>query len=284
MDNYVFPGLDRSREGDGLEARFNAFKIPESNFLVFEATVRTCRDGCQPAYCTGQTGRSEPSFGRRRRDVNGTETIEPSDDADDTELEATISSSTSAATSTTTSTTTQATTTERRTTKTRKDTEVVRSREEKPTRRIPSTTIRIPIDQIVKLKPVRTEMKPVEITKMTESRPVEIQGEIGEKEGPEEEEFVREMIKVKKEKKPSCDKKRFPPEHFTFSDFFFQVLDSRFDMSTDSTGEIVAAPSETVCLATGEYYGLVSAVVIILCTLLAFAALSGMIYKYASLN
>lgn len=48
MDQYVFPGLDRSREGDGLEARFNAFKIPESNFLVFEATVRTCRDGCQP--------------------------------------------------------------------------------------------------------------------------------------------------------------------------------------------------------------------------------------------
>jgi len=48
VDNYVFPGLDRSRSGDGLEARFNAFKIPESNFLVFEATVRTCRDGCQP--------------------------------------------------------------------------------------------------------------------------------------------------------------------------------------------------------------------------------------------
>ena len=44
----MFPGLDRSRSGDGLEARFNAFKIPESNFLVFEATVRTCRDGCQP--------------------------------------------------------------------------------------------------------------------------------------------------------------------------------------------------------------------------------------------
>jgi len=70
VDNYVFPGLDRSRESDGLEARFNAFKIPESNFLVFEATVKTCREGCQPAYCTGQTGRSEPSFGRRRRDTS----------------------------------------------------------------------------------------------------------------------------------------------------------------------------------------------------------------------
>nr|CAD7408874.1 unnamed protein product [Timema poppensis] len=69
VDNYVFPGLDRSRSGDGLEARFSAFKIPESNFLVFEATVRTCRDGCQPAYCTGHAGRNEPSFGRRKREI-----------------------------------------------------------------------------------------------------------------------------------------------------------------------------------------------------------------------
>ena len=71
----MFPGLDRLRDGDSLEARFNAFKIPESNFLVFEANVRTCRDGCQPAYCSG-TGRSEPSFGRRRRDVNNDTTTD----------------------------------------------------------------------------------------------------------------------------------------------------------------------------------------------------------------
>lgn len=75
VDNYVFPGLDRLREGDSLEARFNAFKIPESNFLVFEATVRTCRDGCQPAFCSSATGRSEPSYGRKRRSIsNETET------------------------------------------------------------------------------------------------------------------------------------------------------------------------------------------------------------------
>lgn len=72
MDSYVFPELDRGRNGDTLEARFNAFKIPESNFLVFEATVRTCREGCQPAYCPAGAGRSEPSFGRRKRDTNGT--------------------------------------------------------------------------------------------------------------------------------------------------------------------------------------------------------------------
>ncbi len=31
-----------------FQTSFNAFKIPESNFLVFEATVNTCRGGCQP--------------------------------------------------------------------------------------------------------------------------------------------------------------------------------------------------------------------------------------------
>lgn len=72
MDSFVFPELDRGRNGDSLEARFNAFKIPESNFLVFEATVKTCRDGCQPAYCQSSPGRSEPSFGRRRRSINET--------------------------------------------------------------------------------------------------------------------------------------------------------------------------------------------------------------------
>ncbi|XP_018563017.1 uncharacterized protein LOC108904824 isoform X3 [Anoplophora glabripennis] len=72
VDSYVFPELDKGRNGDSLEARFNAFKIPESNFLVFEATVRSCREGCQPAYCPSGSGRSEPSFGRRKRDVNST--------------------------------------------------------------------------------------------------------------------------------------------------------------------------------------------------------------------
>ncbi|XP_008208776.1 uncharacterized protein LOC100114312 [Nasonia vitripennis] len=76
VDNYVFPGLDRLRDGDSLEARFNAFKIPESNFLVFEATVRTCREGCQPAFCSSGTGRSEPSYGRKRRSISNETEIE----------------------------------------------------------------------------------------------------------------------------------------------------------------------------------------------------------------
>ena len=76
----MFPELGRSRDGDSLEARFNAFKIPESNFLVFEATVKTCRDGCQPAYCAGIAGRSEPSFGRRKRSLNDTDIAEVESD------------------------------------------------------------------------------------------------------------------------------------------------------------------------------------------------------------
>lgn len=86
MDTFVFPELGRSRDGDSLEARFNAFKIPESNFLVFEATVRTCRDGCQPAYCNNLSGRSEPSFGRRKRSVaNETENSIPTTTAEEVE-------------------------------------------------------------------------------------------------------------------------------------------------------------------------------------------------------
>lgn len=90
MDTFVFPELGRSRDGDSLEARFNAFKIPESNFLVFEATVKTCRDGCQPAYCNGLAGRSEASFGRRKRSVNDTDITEGDSEVTATNVEESI--------------------------------------------------------------------------------------------------------------------------------------------------------------------------------------------------
>uniref|UniRef100_A0A1B0DI86 No mechanoreceptor potential A n=1 Tax=Phlebotomus papatasi TaxID=29031 RepID=A0A1B0DI86_PHLPP len=86
VNPYVFPELDKLRDGDTLEARFNAFKIPESNFLVFEATVRSCRDGCQPAYCPGPSGRSEPSFGRKKREINGTLIAQATIQLNETEL------------------------------------------------------------------------------------------------------------------------------------------------------------------------------------------------------
>lgn len=68
VDPSVFPALGLSRSGEGIETVFQAFKIPESNFLVFEATIVSCHRGqCQPALCQGPEGRSLNSFGRRRR-------------------------------------------------------------------------------------------------------------------------------------------------------------------------------------------------------------------------
>ena len=47
MNLNVFPELHKTPDG-GLEAEFYAFKIPDSTFLVFQATVKTCRGPCEP--------------------------------------------------------------------------------------------------------------------------------------------------------------------------------------------------------------------------------------------
>ncbi|GIY44849.1 ZP domain-containing protein [Caerostris extrusa] len=63
VDLYVFPELHRTPDG-ALEAEFYAFKIPDSNLLVFQATVQTCRGPCEPV-----SARPEPfpSWGRKKR-------------------------------------------------------------------------------------------------------------------------------------------------------------------------------------------------------------------------
>ncbi|TRY70509.1 hypothetical protein TCAL_16447, partial [Tigriopus californicus] len=66
IDPYVFPSLGLARSGDGLSTSFNAFKIPESNFLVFEATVHTCKTDCPAVFCDAPQGRQD-SYGRRRK-------------------------------------------------------------------------------------------------------------------------------------------------------------------------------------------------------------------------
>merc|ERR1719369_1183828 len=43
VDQQIFPSLKKAQNGDGLEAHFAAFKIPETDYLVFEARVRACR-------------------------------------------------------------------------------------------------------------------------------------------------------------------------------------------------------------------------------------------------
>lgn len=70
VDLYVFPELHKTPDG-GLEAEFYAFKIPDSNFLVFQATVRTCRGPCEPVICSDR-GRGPgyfPSWGRKKRSL-----------------------------------------------------------------------------------------------------------------------------------------------------------------------------------------------------------------------
>ncbi|GFT25213.1 uncharacterized protein TNCV_180912 [Trichonephila clavipes] len=67
VDLYVFPELQKTPDG-ALQADFYAFKIPDSNLLVFQATVRTCRGPCEPVICSdrGRPG-SFPSWGRKKR-------------------------------------------------------------------------------------------------------------------------------------------------------------------------------------------------------------------------
>lgn len=57
---------------------------------MFEATVKTCRDGCQPAYCNGLAGRSEPSFGRKKRSVNETDIAEGDSEVSATNVEESV--------------------------------------------------------------------------------------------------------------------------------------------------------------------------------------------------
>ncbi|XP_039448084.1 uncharacterized protein LOC120427296 [Culex pipiens pallens] len=196
VDSLVFPELGRSRESDALEARFNAFKIPESNFLVFEATVRTCRGGCQPAYCPGPSGRSEPSFGRRKRSVeeNATEfdgTAEPLIGSDiDDEDEVSVVNGT----------------------------------------------------VINETKPNKNASKDKD------------DAEVGDLEANASEmpEQVREMI---------------------------EVFQSREEMQQDTVARKMVAPQEAVCLTHSEYYGLLSALILLMILLISITFASGLAYR-----
>ncbi|XP_040156461.1 uncharacterized protein LOC120896418 isoform X7 [Anopheles arabiensis] len=208
VDSLVFPELGRSRDNDALEARFNAFKIPESNFLVFEATVRTCRGGCQPAYCPGPSGRSEPSFGRRKRSLeNGTETIgtaEPlvaanPDPADDDDDEVSIVNGTM----------------------------VNENATSAKTRDAIGDTITAEADT---------------------TSPTEM---------PEQ---VREMI----------ESRYFRP---------LQVFQSREEMQQDTVARKMVAPIESVCLTHAEYYGLISAVILLIILLISITFAAGIVYR-----
>lgn len=65
IDLNVFPGLQRMPDG-ALEAEFYGFKIPDSNFLIFQATVRTCKAPCEPVICQTPTSASSASLEAQR--------------------------------------------------------------------------------------------------------------------------------------------------------------------------------------------------------------------------
>ena len=46
MDPEIFPRLRVNLKTGALEATFSAFKLPNSDFMIFEAKVKTCRGPC----------------------------------------------------------------------------------------------------------------------------------------------------------------------------------------------------------------------------------------------
>ncbi|XP_054718178.1 uncharacterized protein LOC129227615 [Uloborus diversus] len=85
VDLYVFPELHRTPDG-ALEAEFYAFKIPDSNLLVFQATVQTCRGPCEPVICSDKARPGTfPSWGRKKRSIPASESVENSQ-ANDTDI------------------------------------------------------------------------------------------------------------------------------------------------------------------------------------------------------
>jgi len=79
VDSYLFENFLTSN-GDLLEAKFKAFKFPDTNYVLFRATVNVCLNECKGMDCSnGQVG-----YGRRRRD-----TLRHDDKTADFEIQAT---------------------------------------------------------------------------------------------------------------------------------------------------------------------------------------------------
>ncbi|XP_058063353.1 uncharacterized protein LOC131213340 [Anopheles bellator] len=213
VDSLVFPELGRSRDNDALEARFNAFKIPESNFLVFEATVRTCRGGCQPAYCPGPSGRSEPSFGRRKRSLeNGTEFDGPA-------AEPLVGGGSSQIAGDGVN----------------EDGEVL----------------------VVNGTVVNGSASTVRANPGDASAEANVEASSASGEMPEQ---VREMIETRSYRHA-------------------QVFQSREEMQQDTVARKMVAPVESVCLTHAEYYGLISAVVLLIILLISITFAAGIGYR-----
>lgn len=66
MDPFLFENFN-TVDGDFLNAKFRAFKFPDSTYVQFRVTVIVCVDRCKGIQCSnGQIG-----YGRRKREVIG---------------------------------------------------------------------------------------------------------------------------------------------------------------------------------------------------------------------
>ena len=63
VDPYIFGNFETEDNGDSINAKFRAFKFPESNYVMFAGTVNVCLDKCKSVSC----GQDIQAFGRRRR-------------------------------------------------------------------------------------------------------------------------------------------------------------------------------------------------------------------------
>lgn len=62
MDPVLFENF-LTEDGDLLRAKFQAFKFPETNFVLFKGIVNVCLDKCRGVRCSnGQVG-----FGKRKK-------------------------------------------------------------------------------------------------------------------------------------------------------------------------------------------------------------------------
>ncbi|XP_067626254.1 uncharacterized protein [Eurosta solidaginis] len=80
-DQFIMGPIVKSPlSGKILLAHFDAFKFPTSELVQFRALVTPCMPTCAPVKCEqadiGGDGKSVISYGRRRRSLNGTETIQ----------------------------------------------------------------------------------------------------------------------------------------------------------------------------------------------------------------
>jgi hypothetical protein len=82
-DQFIMGPIYKPDEGNGktLLSYFDAFKFPSSETVQFRALVTPCMPSCEPVQCddsdyNGNELRSLISYGRKRRSVNSTSTME----------------------------------------------------------------------------------------------------------------------------------------------------------------------------------------------------------------